>query len=311
MTPPVVVVHGGAAGHTDEIREREPEYHAALERALTAAAAALRGGGDAVEAVRAAVIVMETFPLFNAGHGSALCSDGSVELSASVMRGSDRAAGAVAMVRRTRHPVAAAVALLDQPEVLLVGDGADAHAAASGLEQVELNAFVTERQRRRLAERLAGGAESETFGAGGAGPETFGAGGAGPETVGAVCLDANGVLAAATSTGGLNGQRPGRVGDSPLIGAGTWADSRVAVSCTGQGEAFIRAGAARLVASLVEHGQALKDAAEEAMSVVAQCGGDGGLIAVDAQGNVTMPRSTGAMPRGVWRGGKKPVTSVP
>jgi L-asparaginase / beta-aspartyl-peptidase len=301
MTPPVVVVHGGAGGHTDEIREREPEYHAALERALTAAAAALRGGGDAVEAVRAAVIVMETFPLFNAGHGSALCSDGSVELSASVMRGSDRAAGAVAMVRRTRHPVAAAVALLDQPEVLLVGDGADAHAAASGLEQVELNAFVTERQRRRLAERLAGGAESETFGAGGAGPETFGA----------VCLDANGLLAAATSTGGLNGQRPGRVGDSPLIGAGTWADSRVAVSCTGQGEAFIRAGAARLVASLVEHGQALKDAAEEAMSVVAQCGGDGGLIAVDAQGNVTMPRSTGAMPRGVWRGGKKPVTSVP
>ena len=141
MTLPVVVVHGGAGGLTDEIREREPEYHAALERSLTAAAAALRAGGDAVEAVRAAVIVMETFPLFNAGHGSALCSDGSVELSASVMRGSDRAAGAVAMVRRTRHPVAAAVALLDQPEVLLVGDGADEHAAASGLEQIDLDAI--------------------------------------------------------------------------------------------------------------------------------------------------------------------------
>ncbi|MGO9495536.1 MAG: isoaspartyl peptidase/L-asparaginase family protein [Solirubrobacteraceae bacterium] len=311
MTPPVVVVHGGAGGHTAEIREREPEYHAALERALTAAAAVLRAGGDAVEAVRTAVIVMETFPLFNAGHGSALCSDGSVELSASVMRGSDRAAGAVALVRRTRHPVAAAVALLDQPEVLLVGDGADAHAAAIGLEQVELNAFVTERQRRRLAERLAGGAAPETHGAGGAEPEKFGAGGAEPETVGAVCLDANGLLAAATSTGGLSGQRPGRVGDSPLIGAGTWADNRVAVSCTGQGEAFIRAGAARLVASLVEQGQALKDAAEAALTVVAQRGGDGGLIAVDAYGNVTTPRSTGAMPRGVWRGGKKPVTSVP
>ncbi len=242
MTLPVVVVHGGAGGLTDEIREREPEYHAALERSLTAAAAALRAGGDAVEAVRAAVIVMETFPLFNAGHGSALCSDGSVELSASVMRGSDRSAGAVAMVRRTRHPVAAAVALLDQPEVLLVGDGADEHAAASGLEQIDLVAFVTDRQRRRLAERLAG--------EGGGGD---GAGGA--ETVGAVCLDATGLLAAATSTGGLNGQRPGRVGDSPLIGAGTWADERVAVSCTGQGEAFIRAGAARLVASLVEQGQ--------------------------------------------------------
>jgi beta-aspartyl-peptidase (threonine type) len=294
MTVPVVVVHGGAGGHTDEIREREPEYHAALEHSLTAAAAVLRAGGDAVEAVRAAVIVMETFPLFNAGHGSALCSDGSVELSASVMRGSDRAAGGVAMVRRTRHPVAAAVALLDQPEVLLVGDSADAHAAASGLEQIDLDAFVTDRQRRRLAERLAGGGGATE-----------------PETVGAVCLDANGLLAAATSTGGLNGQRPGRVGDSPLIGAGTWADERVAVSCTGQGEAFIRAGAARLVAALVEQGQALKDAAEAAMIVVAQCGGDGGLIAVDAQGNVTTPRSTGAMPRGVWRGGKKPVTSVP
>ena len=288
-------------GHTDEMREREPEYHAALERSLTAASAALRAGGDAVEAVRAAVIVMETFPLFNAGHGSALCSDGSVELSASVMRGSDRAAGAVAMVRRTRHPVAAAVALLEEPEVLLVGDSADEHAAASGLEQVDLLAFVTERQRRRLAERLAGEA----------GPETHGAGGAEPETVGAVCLDANGLLAAATSTGGLNGQRPGRVGDSPLIGAGTWADERVAVSCTGQGEAFIRAGAARLVASLVEQGRELKDVAETAMIVVAQCGGAGGLIAVDAHGNVTTPRSTGAMPRGVWRGGKKPVTSVP
>jgi L-asparaginase / beta-aspartyl-peptidase len=294
MTVPVVVVHGGAGGHTDEIREREPEYHAALERSLTAAAAALRAGGDAVEAVRAAVIVMETFPLFNAGHGSALCSDGSVELSASVMRGSDRAAGGVAMVRRTPHPVAAAVALLDQPEVLLVGDSADAHAAVSGLEQIDLDAFVTDRQRRRLAERLAGGG-----------------GATAPETVGAVCLDGTGLLAAATSTGGLNGQRPGRVGDSPLIGAGTWADERVAVSCTGQGEAFIRAGAARLVAALVEQGQALKDAAEAAMVVVAQCGGDGGLIAVDAQGNVTTPRSTGAMPRGVWRGGKKPVTSVP
>ena len=237
---------------------------------------------------------METFPLFNAGHGSALCSDGSIELSASVMRGSDRAAGGVAMMRRTRHPVAAAVALLDQPEALLVGDSADAHAAASGLEQIDLDAFVTDRQRRRLAERLAGGGGATE-----------------PETVGAVCLDATGLLAAATSTGGLNGQRPGRVGDSPLIGAGTWADERVAVSCTGQGEAFIRAGAARLVAALVEQGQALKDAAEAAMTVVAQCGGEGGLIAVDAHGNVTTPRSTGAMPRGVWRGGKKPVTSVP
>jgi L-asparaginase / beta-aspartyl-peptidase len=290
MNRPVVAVHGGAGGLTDELREHAGECRAAIESALGAAAQALEAGGGAVEAVRAAVIVMEAFPLFNAGHGAALCSDGSVELSASVMRGSDSAAGGVAMTRRTRHPVAAAVALLDEPEVLLVGDSADAHAAANGLEQVDPGEFVTERQRRRLAARLVG---------------------SGGETVGAVCLDSGGLLAAATSTGGLHGQRPGRVGDSPLIGAGTWADRNVAISCTGQGEAFIRAGAARLVATLVDRGETLEAAAQAALTAVAECGGTGGLIAVDANGDVTMPRSTGAMPCGVWRAGEKPAATLP
>jgi beta-aspartyl-peptidase (threonine type) len=289
MNPPVIAVHGGAGAFDDELREREAEYRAALEDALGAGARALEAGGGPVAAVRAAVIVLESFPLFNAGHGSALCADGSVELSASVMRGSDRAAGGVALMRRTRNPVAAAAALLDEPEGLLVGERADAHAAAYGLEQQDPAEFVTERQRRRLAERAGGGGE----------------------TVGAVCLDASGRLSAATSTGGLSGQRPGRVGDSPLIGAGTWADRRVAVSCTGEGETFVRAGAARLVAALVEHGSTLESAAQAAMSAVAECGGSGGLIAVDAHGNVTMPRSTGAMPRGVWRAGESPSTIVP
>jgi L-asparaginase / beta-aspartyl-peptidase len=289
VNAPVISVHGGAGGHTDELREHAAEYHEALENALTAAADALSEGGGAVEAVRAAVFVLESVELFNAGYGSALCSDGSVELSASVMRGSDRAAGGVAMMTRTAHPVAAAVALLDEPEVLLVGPRADAHAAASGLEQRDPAEFVTERQRRKLADRITGG----------------------PETVGAVCLDATGLLAAATSTGGISGQRPGRVGDSPLIGAGTWADHNVAVSCTGQGEAFVRAGAARLVAALVEHGATLKSAARAALKLVADSGGDGGLIAVDALGNVTSPRSTDAMPRGVWRPDQKPITTVP
>jgi isoaspartyl peptidase/L-asparaginase-like protein (Ntn-hydrolase superfamily) len=193
------------------------------------------------------------------------------------------------MMTRTAHPVAAAVALLDEPEVLLVGPSADAHAAANGLEQRDPAEFVTERQLEKLAARQTGG----------------------PETVGAVCLDATGLLAAATSTGGLSAQRPGRVGDSPLIGAGTWADTHVAVSCTGQGEAFIRAGAARLVAVLREHGHTLESAAEQAIAAVAECGGTGGLIAVDAGGNVTMPRSTEAMPRGVWRHGQNPDTTVP
>ncbi|HUA70935.1 MAG TPA: isoaspartyl peptidase/L-asparaginase [Solirubrobacteraceae bacterium] len=290
MNGPVLAVHGGAGGHTEDLREHTTEIHAALASALTAGADALgRRNGDAVEAVRAAVMVLEAFPLFNAGYGSALCSDGSVELSASVMRGSDRAAGGVAMMTRTAHPVAAAVALLDEPEVLLVGACADDHAAANGLEQRAPAEFVTERQRQNLADRMTGG----------------------PETVGAVCLDTTGLLAAATSTGGLSGQRPGRVGDSPLIGAGTWADHGVAISCTGQGEAFIRAGAARLVAALVEHGHALETAAQEALEAVAECGGNGGLIAVDAHGSVTTPRSTAAMPRGVWRPGQNPVTAVP
>ena len=282
-------MHGGAGGHTDELREHAAEYHVALENALTAAADALDEGGGAVEAVRAAVIVLESVPLVNAGYGSALCSDGSVELSASVMRGSDRAAGGVAMVTRTAHPVAAAVALLDESEVLLVGPRADAHAAANGLEQRDPTEFVTERQRQKLADRMTGG----------------------PETVGAVCLDGNGLLAAATSTGGISGQRPGRVGDSPLVGSGTWADQNVAVSCTGQGEAFIRAGAARFVAALVEHGATLEAAARAALEAVADRGGNGGLIAVDARGNVSMPRSTDAMPCGVWRPDQNPITTVP
>ena len=288
MSSHVVLVHGGAGGLTDEIREHGADYRNAIETALARAADALKTGG-AVEAVCAAVMAMESFPLFNAGYGSALCSDGSVEMSASVMRGSDRAAGAVAMMTRTRHPVAAAAALLGDPEVLVAGENADVHAATNGLEQLDREAFVTERQRRRLAQRVAGGGE----------------------TVGAVCLDQTGLLAAATSTGGLQGQRPGRVGDSPLIGAGTWADRHVAVSCTGKGEAFIRAGAARLVAVLVEQGHNLEAAARTALEIVAECGGDGGLIAVDARGNVTMPMSTGAMPRGVWRAGEAPVAMVP
>lgn len=282
MTGPVIAIHGGAGGFDSELREHASEYREALTSALTAGAAALDTGGGAVEAVRAAVMSMEDFPLFNAGRGAALCADGSVELSASVMRGSDQAAGGVALAQRTRNPVGAAAALLDEPEVLLAGERADAFAAAAGLEQREPSEFVTERQRRRLAARVAGD------------------GG----TVGAVCLDVGGFLAAATSTGGLQGQRPGRVGDSPVIGAGTWADRRVAVSCTGKGESFVRAGAARLLAALTASGVALNDAAQEVLDAVGRCDGDGGLIALDVDGAVVLPFSTDAMPRGVWRAGE-------
>ena len=289
MSDPVVVVHAGAGTFGDDLREQEAACRDALERALRSAAAELEDGQDAVAAVRSAVTVMESFPLFNAGYGSALCADGSVEMSAALMRGPDRAAGAVAAIKRTRHPILAAEALLDAPLVLMIGERADEYAVAHGVEQWEPSGFVTARQRLRL----------EEFKARTTPPEHG--------TVGAVCLDSAGALAAATSTGGRTGQLPGRVGDSPLIGAGTWADRQVAVSCTGEGGAFIRAGAARLLAVLVEQGTPLETATQAVLYEVKSCGGRGGLIAVDQRGNVTMPFSTDAMPRAVWRAGSETV----
>jgi isoaspartyl peptidase/L-asparaginase-like protein (Ntn-hydrolase superfamily) len=226
---------------------------------------------------------MESFPLFNAGYGSALCADGSIEMSAALMRGSDRAAGAVAAIKRTKHPIVAAQALLGSEQVLMIGEHADEYAAAHGAEQWEPSMFVTERQRKRLQARLAWREHG---------------------TVGAVCLDSAGALAAATSTGGRTGQPPGRVGDTPLIGAGTWADQHLAVSCTGEGEAFIRAGAARLLGALLEQGIALDMAARTVLAEVGRVGGRGGLIALDGHGEVTMPFTTEAMQRGVWRPGE-------
>lgn len=293
MTEPVILIHAGAGGISEELRAQESDCRDALERALMSGAAALEGDGGAVEAVCAAVTVMESFALFNAGYGSVLCSDGSVEMSAAVMRGSDRGAGAVTTLRRTRHPVLAALSLVDAPPVLLAGEPADAHAASHGLEQHDPSEFVTDRMRARLARWLDSRDASDRG------------------TVGAVCLDANGLLAAATSTGGRLGQRPGRVGDSPLIGAGTWADRSVAVSCTGAGEAFIRCGAARLLGTLVASGVALEVAAGTVLDEVAECDGVGGMVAVDAGGNIALPFSTDAMPRGVWRPDQGPAVELP
>lgn len=283
MSEMIVVVHAGAGSVSDDLREHEVAYRDALAVALESAATALEAGQDAVAAARCAVMEMESFPLFNAGHGSALCADGSVEMSAALMRGSDRASGAVAAVTRARHPIVAAHALLDAEQVLMVGEPADEYAATRGAEQWEPSMFVTDEQLGRLQDhqaRLEHG------------------------TVGAVCLDSAGTFAAATSTGGRVGQPRGRVGDTPLIGAGTWADRHVAVSCTGEGEAFIRAGAGRLLGALVDRGIPLDAAARTVLGEVGDFGGSGGLIAVDAHGRVAMPFSTRTMPRGVWRAGE-------
>jgi L-asparaginase / beta-aspartyl-peptidase len=287
---PVVVIHAGA-GAGRAVLAQEARCRATLSEALLSARDALESGADATAAVQAAVRILEDFELFNAGHGAALCSDGSAELSAALMRGSDRAAGAVAALRRTRQPIDAAAGVLESHQVLLMGQAGDRFAAEMGIEQVPNDYFITDRQRDFLEDRLAGAGEAHG-------------------TVGAVCLDAQGRLAAATSTGGITGQPPGRVGDSPLIGAGTWADDRVAVSCTGDGEMFVRAAAAHSVAALVARGNALSEATAAVLADVGSLGGQGGLIAVDAHGHAAMPFVTNAMPRGLWRPGQDPVVAI-
>jgi beta-aspartyl-peptidase (threonine type) len=287
----VLVIHAGAGPGATPGSERAEEHRAALRETLNRGRAILEADGDAGDAVQAAIAYMEdAVPLFNAGRGSVLCADGTVEMSAALMRGRDRAAGAVAQVRRTRQPIFAAAAVLERsPHVLLAGEAADAFAAAAGLEQRDPSYFVTDRQRARLREA------GSDFARG---------------TVGAVCLDAHGHLVAGTSTGGRRGQASGRIGDTPVIGAGTWADQGVAVSCTGDGEEFIRAGAARQLALLRQSGRTLQEAADSALRDVGDLGGRGGLIAVDRQGDAVMPFTSGAMNRGLWRSGEEPVVAV-
>ncbi len=281
---PTILVHAGAGAFGSDLRDHRGEVIATLQKLLRVAAEQLRSGADAVTVARTAVEAMEDFELFNAGYGAALCADGSVELSAALMRGQDQAAGAVAGVRTVRHPIRAAEIVLQSQQVLLIGEPADELDGMQAADRWPMQLFVTERQQARLG--ASPDSQREDRG-----------------TVGAVCLDAAGQLAAATSTGGITGQPPGRVGDSPLIGAGTWADPHVAVSCTGAGEEFIRAGVARGLAALVQSGETVEQAARRALADVSRLGGDGGLIALDGGGRFSMPFTTEAMPRGVWRSG--------
>lgn len=283
---PAILIHAGAGPVGAELRDHSREVEMALRGVLETAAARLRAGAEATTVALEAVQAMEDFEHFNAGYGAALCSDGSVELSAALMRGHDRAAGAVAGVRTIRNPIRAASLVLESDQVLVIGDAADSLAAAGGAERWPNRSFATERQRARL----------------GASPEQT-ADDRG--TVGAVCLDSGGGLAAATSTGGITGQPPGRVGDSPLIGAGTWADEQIAVSCTGEGESFIRVGVARWVACLVRDGVSVEEAGRRALAGVTELGGDGGLIVLDRVGRGAMPFTSQAMPRAAWRDGEE------
>jgi beta-aspartyl-peptidase (threonine type) len=272
-----LVLHGGSGSMRRETLAPADDAagRAGLAAALAAGAAILRGGGSALDAVQAAVEVLEDDPAFNAGRGSVFTADGTIECDAAIMDGASCDAGAVAGLRTTRHPVALARAVMaDSPHVFLTGAGADAFGRAQGIEQADPAWFETAERRRQLDEILA--RPDAPFDSG----MKYG-------TVGAVAVDGAGHVAAATSTGGLTGKKWGRVGDSPLIGAGTYADDRAAaVSCTGAGEYFIRMGFAHELCARVRiGGWSIEDAADTLIDELGDMGGKGGVIVVSPDGS--------------------------
>lgn len=276
-----IALHGGAGVISRE--QLGPDggaiYRAGLGEALDAGYAVLEAGGSSLDAVTAAVRVLEDNPLFNAGRGAVLAHDGHAELDASIMDGRSLAAGAVTGLRHVRNPIDLARRVMeDSPHVFLSGAGAEEFALEQGLAFVPNEYFVTPARQRQLERVLQGRAQPRN--------ELSGLG-----TVGAVAVDAQGNLAAATSTGGMTNKRWGRIGDSPVIGAGTYANNAsCAVSATGHGEHFIRSVVAHDICALMEYrGWSLDRAAREVvMGKLVQRGGEGGVVAVDAQGNVVM-----------------------
>jgi L-asparaginase / beta-aspartyl-peptidase len=285
-----IAIHGGAGPIPLQALSdaRQRQFRQTLQTALDAGCQILERGGSSLDAVTAAVRILEDDPLFNAGHGAALTRDGAAELDAAVMEGSTQRAGAVASVRHVKNPVDLARRVMEKSRhVLLVGAGAEEFALEEGFTLVSNSYFRTAERRHQLESEQSGHAVSDLIPSHG--------------TVGAVALDSQGNLAAATSTGGMTNKRQGRVGDSPIIGAGTYAKNGVcAVSATGQGEYFIRAVAAYHICAAVEYrGLSLEDAAREMLHVILRrLGGRGGLIGIDAGGHIVMDFSTEGMFRG-------------
>lgn len=318
MTTPILAIHGGAGTitRTAMSADKEAAYQQALHDILAAGQRILMDGGSALDAATEAVRLLEECPLFNAGKGSVLTSAGTYELDASIMDGATLAAGAVTCVKRLRNPILAARAVMERSEhVLFTSEGAEAFAQAQGLEFVEPDYYYTEAryaqwQRARQQDGMAlldhDAASLVAKEAAPIDPDSkFG-------TVGAVACDAQGRLAAATSTGGVTNKKVGRVGDTPIVGAGCFANNVAAVSCTGTGEMFMRAVAAYDVAAQMEYaGKSLADATDDVvMRKLMAINGRGGLIAVDAQGNVALPFNTEGMYRGFARGAQVPVVSI-
>lgn len=285
-----LAIHGGAGviERGDLTSQKEIAYRAGLNAALAAGQKVLAAGGTSLDAVEATIRVLEDDPLFNAGRGAVFTADGRNELDASIMDGATRRAGAVAGVTRTRNPISLARAVMEKsPHVLLARDGADQFSVEQGLPQVTPDYFRTEERWQQLLDwRRDHAAELDPTHSHG--------------TVGAVAFDMHGHLAAGTSTGGMTGKRWGRIGDSPVIGAGTYAaDKNCAVSATGSGEYFIRASAARQICDRIAwHGESAQAAASATIADIGSIGGDGGVIVLDGDGRIAFAMNTSGMYRG-------------
>jgi len=306
-----LVIHGGAGtiDRSSMTPEKEHEYRAGLERALTAGYAILKRGGSSLDATQAAVRVLEDDPHFNAGRGSVFTSAGTNEMDASIMDGKTLRAGAVASVKHIKNPIALARLVMEKsPHIMLDCAGAEAFAEANGIGFVDQKYFFTQErwdalQRVKAAEKHRASGDGKSFII--TDQDRHG-------TVGAVALDKEGNLAAATSTGGMTNKLPGRIGDTPVIGAGTYANNQTcAVSCTGDGEYFVRVGAAHEVSALIQYrGLKLREAAQTALDEVKQLGGTGGLIAIDGKGDVALQFNTSGMYRGYVDGNGKLVIEI-
>lgn len=306
------VMHGGA-GTIERSRmtpEREAAYRAKLTEALLAGYEVLRKNGGGLDAVVAAITILEDSPLFNAGKGAVFTSAGTNELDASIMDGKTLKAGAVAGLRRVKNPILLARLVMEQsPHVMMVGEGAETFARQKGVEFVDPKYFYTEerwqqlQRQKKAEEEKSAPPQKSSLDKDQLLPDEVKFG-----TVGAVCLDRAGNLSAGTSTGGTSNKKFGRVGDSPIIGAGTYAGNQTcAVSATGDGEYFIRSVVAYDISAMMQYGgKSLKDAADAVLEKVGKLGGGGGLIAIDRNGNFTMPFNTSGMYRGYIGADGKP-----
>lgn len=300
MSKMALAIHGGAGTiqRSSMTAELEAKYRGGLEAALNAGWDVLRRGGSSLDSVEAAVVSLEDFPLFNAGRGSVFTHEGRNEMDASIMEGHTLKAGAVAFVKNIRNPIRLARMVMERTEhVLLAGEGANQFANEIGMTTEPDEYFFTEHRWLQLQEAIAEGRVQLDHAAKG--------------TVGAVACDSHGNLAAATSTGGMTNKKFGRVGDTPIIGAGNYADDLCAVSCTGHGEYFMLGVTAYDLSARMQHKDlSLEDAARETIERVTEIKGEGGLIAVDSNGNVVLPFNSGGMYRGWITADGHPHTAI-